>query len=93
MHIAAVALDQLLLKTPINFIKLDVEGAEAKVLKGARSIIERNRPTLALSLYHNPQDIWELPELLFQMCFEYNLFIRQHFFNSFDCVLYAVPKN
>jgi FkbM family methyltransferase len=93
MHIAAVALDQLLSKAPINFIKLDVEGAEAQVLKGARSIIERNRPTLALSLYHNPQDIWELPELLFQMCFEYNLFIRQHFFNSFDCVLYAVPKN
>ncbi|MFN7882639.1 MAG: FkbM family methyltransferase, partial [bacterium] len=65
--------------------------AEAQVLKGAARLIERSRPVLTLSLYHNPQDLWELPELLFRMCPDYQFHIRQHYFNSFDCVLYAVP--
>lgn len=92
IHIAAVALDELLPNTPVNFIKLDVEGAEAQVINGARETIARYRPILALSLYHNPQDIWALPELLFGLCIEYDIYIRQHYFNSFESVLYAVPK-
>ncbi|GAB7127196.1 hypothetical protein JCM19000A_17030 [Silvimonas sp. JCM 19000] len=90
-HIAATALDQLLPQGHVDLIKLDVEGAEAQVLRGARNLIARSRPVLALSLYHNPQDIWELPELLFELCDGYDFYIRQHFFNSFDCVLYAIP--
>ncbi len=93
MSIAAVALDEMLGNTHIDFLKLDVEGAEAQVLKGAEKTIARCRPVLALSLYHNPQDLWVLPELLFAMCQGYDFYIRQHFFNSFDSVLYAVPQN
>lgn len=91
-QVAAVALDQLLPNHDVDFIKIDVEGAEAALLRGARRLIERCRPVLALSLYHNPQDLWELPELLFEMCTDYRFYVRQHHFNSFDCVLYAVPK-
>ncbi len=90
--ITAVALDQLLPQARVDFIKLDIEGAEAQALRGARQIIERSRPVLAVSLYHNPQDLWELPELLFDLCGEgYRFHIRQHGCNSFDAVLYAVP--
>jgi FkbM family methyltransferase len=91
IRIAAVALDEILPQAQVDLIKLDVEGAEAQVLKGAARLIERSRPVLTLSLYHNPQDLWELPELLFRMCPDYQFHIRQHYFNSFDCVLYAVP--
>jgi len=90
-HIAAVALDDLLPLTTVNLIKLDVEGAEAHVLQGARRIIDRSRPVLTLSLYHNPQDLWALPELLFDMCEDYSFHVRQHYYNSFDLVLYAIP--
>ncbi len=89
--IAATALDQLLPNTQVDFLKLDVEGAEALVLQGARGLIQRCRPVLALSLYHNPHDIWDLPELLFELCRDYRFYIRQHYFNSFECVLYGVP--
>jgi len=78
--------------TNIDFIKLDVEGAEAQVLNGARNAIQRCRPVLALSLYHNPQDLWTLPELIFEICEDYNFYIRQHYHNSFESVFYAVPK-
>lgn len=91
IRIAAVALDEMLPQARVDLVKLDVEGAEAQVLKGAARLIERSRPVLTLSLYHNPQDLWELPELLFSICPEYKFHIRQHYFNSFDCVLYAVP--
>lgn len=92
MNITAVSLDELLQKIKIDFIKLDVEGAELEVLKGAKEIIKNSRPVLALSLYHNPQDIWLLPEYIFSMTEDYEYFIRQHYFNSFDSVFYAIPK-
>lgn len=90
--IAAVALDQMLPCMPVDLIKLDVEGAEAQVLRGAEQIIRRSRPVLIVSLYHNPQDLWELPELLFDLCPNYKFHIRQHCPNTFESVLYAVPN-
>lgn len=92
VHIAATGLDQLLPNERVDIIKLDVEGSEAPVLRGARHIITRWRPSLLVSLYHNPQDLWELPELLFEICDNYDFYIRQHQFNTFDSVLYAIPR-
>ncbi len=92
-HIAVAALDTVLAGHTVDFIKLDVEGAELQALQGARKLIQRSRPVLALSLYHCPQDLWELPLTLAAMCEDYRFYIRQHFFNSFECVLYAVPMH
>lgn len=91
LHVACVALDELLPNTAIDFIKLDIEGAEIPALRGASRLLERHRPTLAISLYHRPDDLWAIPETLDNLCPGYRLFIRQHYFNSFDCVLYAIP--
>ncbi len=92
VSITAVALDQLLPAVSVDLIKLDVEGAEAGVLRGAEHIIRRSRPVIAVSLYHNPQDLWNLPELLFDLCSNYRFHIRQHGSNTFEAVLYAVPN-
>ena len=91
-HIAVAALDTVLAGHTVDFIKLDVEGAELQALQGATHLVQRSRPVLALSLYHRPQDLWELPLALADMCENYRLSIRQHFANSFDSVLYAVPR-
>lgn len=40
--------DSISAEKPVHFIKIDVEGAELAVLKGADALIERNRPTLLL---------------------------------------------
>ncbi len=92
-RIVTVALDQILPLGKIDFLKLDIEGAEAMALRGARDLIKRSRPVIALSLYHLPKDPWELPALLQELCQDYRYFIRQHYFNSFESVLYAVPNN
>ena len=36
----------------VDFIKMDIEGAEVKAVEGARETIARNRPRLSLSVYH-----------------------------------------
>ena len=91
-HIAVASLDELLQCQDVDFIKMDVEGAELQVLNGARRLIERSRPVLALSLYHCPKDLWELPLVLKSMCDGYRFYIRQHYFNTFESVLYALPS-
>jgi len=91
-HIAVAALDAVLAGHTVDFIKLDVEGAELQALQGAHHLIQRSRPVLAMSLYHCPQDLWELPLMLASLCENYRFHIRQHFSNSFDCVLYAIPQ-
>jgi len=92
VHIAAASLDELLPNSTVDFIKFDVEGAEAPAVLGARLLIQRSRPVLVLSLYHRPADLWEIPALIANLCADYNFYIRQHFNNSFDSVLYAIPK-
>ena len=75
-----------------NFIKIDVEGFEKDVLLGAKKTIMRAKPVIAMSLYHNPYDLWELPILIKKILPEYKLYVRQHYFNTFDCVLYCIPR-
>lgn len=44
----------------IDFLKLDVEGAELETLLGAKESIHRFKPKMAVSLYHKPNDLFEL---------------------------------
>ncbi len=92
VRIAAVSLDEVLANKQIHFVKFDVEGSEIEAITGAKNLIIKNRPVLAISLYHRPTDLWEIPELLQKICVDYSFYIRQHCFNSFDSVIYAVPN-
>ena len=89
-QIAVVSLDGLLKGVPVDFLKMDIEGAEHAALKGAAQLIALNRPTLAISLYHRQEDLWLLPILVKSLHPGYKIYIRQHAFNSFETVLYAV---
>jgi FkbM family methyltransferase len=48
------ALDDLDLRRPVRFIKMDVEGAEPQVVRGARRLLEADRPII-LSEVHPTQ--------------------------------------
>jgi FkbM family methyltransferase len=61
--IELIALDALVaeLKPPsIDFIKMDIEGAEKKALQGALQTLSRFHPRLAISSYHEPGDPAEI---------------------------------
>lgn len=89
--ITAVAIDDLLAGQQVDFIKLDIEGAEKLALTGAERTIAKHRPVLAVSCYHHASDLWELPDLLSELAPNYKYYLRQHAFNSFDLVLYGIP--
>ncbi len=93
IHIAAASLDEILPSLKVDLLKLDIEGAEMEALNGAARCIQSSQPIITLSLYHKPQDLWALTLHLKKLCPKHKLFIRQHYFNSFDSVLYAVPSN
>jgi FkbM family methyltransferase len=92
VRIAAVSLDEILNNKEIHFVKFDVEGGEIDAITGASSLLTKNRPVLAISLYHRPEDLWKIPDLLQKLCTNYSFYIRQHFYNSFDSVMYAIPN-
>ena len=48
----------------VNYIKMDVEGAEAAALRGARKTIERFRPRMSIAVENEPQDIDTIPALV-----------------------------
>jgi FkbM family methyltransferase len=41
----------------VDFIKLDIEGAERNALAGASSTMQKYRPRMAIAAYHEPDDV------------------------------------
>lgn len=77
--------------TPL-FIKIDVEGAESEALAGAAPVIHDRHPALAVSIYHRPDDLWQLPLALHLLDPASQLFIRTLGEDGMDIVCFAVPR-
>jgi FkbM family methyltransferase len=74
----------------ISFITLDVEGAEMEILQSIEDIIKSNKPKLAISIYHKPEDVFKIPLFIHSIVPEYKLYIRHHTNWFWETVLYAV---
>jgi FkbM family methyltransferase len=72
-----------------TFIKMDIEGAEMDALIGAKGIIEKNRPTLAICAYHTKTHIYEIPYWIKSNFPDYEIYMRQHDM-IYETVCYAV---
>ena len=87
--IQVVALDDVLQQFAPDFIKMDIEGAEVEALKGARSLIEKHHPALAICIYHKPAHLWEILQLIDSWNCGYEFYLRAHGFSGADTVLYS----
>lgn len=61
-----------------TFIKLEIEGSELQALNGARESIAQNRPKMAISIYHKPEDLETLLDFVLETGHNYQLGFRQH---------------
>ena len=60
----------------MTFLKLEIEGAELAALRGAERLIRANKPTLAISAYHKPEDLLELTAHVESLNLGYTLKLR-----------------
>lgn len=90
MILETESIDNVLKGEQATFIKLDVEGAEIETLKGAEDTIRKHKPRLAISIYHKPSDIYEIPELIMGYREDYKFYIRHYTNRTWETVLYAI---
>jgi FkbM family methyltransferase len=78
----------------LNYIKLDIEGAELECLKGAAKTIRRFKPTMAICIYHNMgRDLIDVSSYLFQNYSDiYDFKIGLHSPAWAETVLYLIGK-
>ena len=77
----------------LDFIKMDIEGAEASALLGGAEAIRRFRPKLAISGYHNFLDLLTIPLLIKQIEPAYRIHLDHHTLMYDESVIYAVPHS
>jgi FkbM family methyltransferase len=78
VEVAARALDSVLNGAPVDYIKYDVEGAEAEALRGSAETIAKHHPRLLVSVYHRSEDLFALPLLVHQLNPNYRLYLRRY---------------
>lgn len=59
-YVSVCKLDTVLNGEKVDFIKLDVEGAEHDAISGAESTIMTYKPDMQISLYHRPDDMFSI---------------------------------
>lgn len=74
----------------VDFIKLDIEGAEKGALQGAEKTIRMFRPKLAISAYHLTDDLVLIPAMLKEMNPGYTLYLKHVTPGRQETVLFAV---
>lgn len=87
-EIKVVSIDEFI-DEPIHFLKADIESFEYKLLIGAEQTIKKYRPKLAICIYHNGVDFFQIPRLIKKMVPEYHIAVRHHTHDLSETVLYA----
>ena len=76
----------------VDFIKIDIEGAELSFLKGARGFLKETKPNLAIASYHFVDDLITIPNFVRNEIFcDYELYFRHYTQGWSESILYFVP--
>ena len=62
----------------LDFIKMDIEGAEMAALKGASLSITKWKPKMAISTYHRIDDMWTIPAYIKSLRSDYEFSFRHY---------------
>ena len=73
----------------IDFIKLDCEGSEESILRGAVNTIKKCKPKLAVCVYHKADDLIVIPRLIKELVPDYKLYLKPNTIMGNETVLYA----
>jgi FkbM family methyltransferase len=74
IRVVATTIDNFIKRNAIphvDFIKIDAEGSEREILRGAKQTIREFRPKIAVSAYHRPDDGRAIPEIVLSVREDY----------------------
>lgn len=75
-----------------TFGKIHLEGGELEALKGGSETLQRQRPLLAVTIYHNTDGLWRTPRFLMELLPDYRFLMRLHAWCGTGAVMYAIPN-
>ena len=76
----------------VDFIKMDIEGAEVPALQGALQTIQHFKPRLAICLYHKWDDAFTIPKLIHASGVDYAFSFKWvQLSEGWEAVLLATP--
>lgn len=81
-----------LINEKIDFIKLDIEGAEQDAIEGSENTIKKYHPILAICIYHKAQDWYKIPEMVLNIRKDYTIYLRHYMEGIYETVMYFIPK-
>lgn len=73
----------------IDFIKMDIEGAELPALNGAFNTIEKFKPKLAIASYHNLNQFVDIPLWINEHFPEYKIYMDHFSIHWEETVIFA----
>lgn len=88
--IQCVSVDESIRNFKPTHIKMDIEGSEFEGLLGAKKTIIKEKPNLAICLYHKPQDLYRIPLLINSWNIGYDFYLRVYGHSALELVLYAI---
>lgn len=82
-----------LIPEKVDFIKLDIEGAEQDAIKGAKETIQKYKPIIAVCVYHKAEDWYKIPKMILEYENAYDVYLRHYMEGIFETVMYFIPKS
>ena len=74
-----------------TYIKIDIEGMESAMLRGAEKTLREYQPKLNLAAYHRNEDLFQLILQLHKINPDYHIYLRKHpYIPCWDLNIYAV---
>ena len=71
------SVDSILKGSPVDIIKMDIEGAESDAIEGAAKTIRTHHPRMLIAAYHRTEDLYAIPEKVLSISPGYKLFLRK----------------
>lgn len=81
-----------LVQEKVSFIKIDIEGWERMAIEGMRNHILNDHPKMAISVYHKVDDFWKIPEQVFAIRHDYDIYMRHYTEGTDETVMFFMPK-
>ena len=73
----------------VDFIKMDIEGAEPLALVGAIETLKKFKPKLAIAIYHSMDDLVNIPNWINDLNLGYKLYLGHYTIHAEETVIFA----